>query len=294
MLSLSVPALLLGVGCGLLYSAGDYFRKAAPSSCPPETILFYYIGGHIPVLAAWVAWTGETRLAQGYALPGIAVAVAGLAANLLFIVSIRRSALSLMVPLLALVPVVTLVLGGFFLGEWPTPRQSAGVVMIAAGLFLLFQPPGARLSLRGAWATLRAERGTLPMLAVVALWSATPALDKLCLAHASPALHGLIQVSAIWLALLVWAFARGLRTLHLPAGAARPVAAAALAGGSGYALQLFGYAIAMVAMIEVLKRTVSLIASLVLGRAAFREPLTGAKVAGASTVAAGLALVMLA
>jgi hypothetical protein len=35
------------------------------------------------------------------------------------------------------------------------------------------------------------------------------------------------------------------------------------------------------------------LSSLVLGRAAFREPLTGAKVAGIAIIALGLALVML-
>jgi drug/metabolite transporter (DMT)-like permease len=66
-----------------------------------------------------------------------------------------------------------------------------------------------------------------------------------------------------------------------------------LSGALGYLLQLFAYAIAMVALIEVLKRTVALLSSLVLGRAAFREPVTGAKIAGITIIAAGLVLVML-
>lgn len=293
MLALSLPALLLGLGCGVLYSAGDTFRKAVPASCPPETIFFYYIGGQIPVLGVWVAWTGTADVAHAYILPGAIDAACGLAANFLFIVAIRRSPISLMVPLLALVPVLTLIVGGLSLGEWPSVRQNLGIFLIAAGLFALFQPPSAALGVRAAWTSLRAQEGSLPMLAVVLLWSVTPALDKMCLAHTTPGMHSLIQVALIWGALLIVVLARGLSTVRLPAGARGPVAAAAVAGGLGYACQLAAYSIAMVALIEVLKRTVSLLSALLLGRAAFREPLTAAKIAGIAVIAMGLPLVML-
>lgn len=292
MLALSLPALLLGLGCGVLYSAADYFRKAAPASCPPETILFYYIGGQLPVLAAWVLWTGETGVTPGYLLPGLADIAFGLGANLLFIVALRRSPLSLMVPLLALVPVVTLLFGGLALGEWPSVRQDIGILLIAAGLFTLFQPPGAKPGIGPAWRLLRSEKGTAPMLIVVVLWSATPALDKLCLAHTSAGMHSLIQVAAIWALLLVGALWRRPASLRMPRGALGPVGGSAVAGAFGYVVQLLAYSIAMVALIEVLKRTVGLLGSLVLGRMRFREPLTGAKIAGIAVIAAGLPLVM--
>lgn len=294
MLALSLPALLLGLGCGLLYSAADTFRKAAPASCPSETILFYYIGGQLPVLAAWVLWTGETGVAAGYLLPGAVDVAFGLGANLLFIVAIRRSPLSLMVPLLALVPVAALLFGGLALGEWPTIGQDAGILLIAAGLFTLFQPPSSKPGIGAAWRMLRAEKGTAPMLAVVLLWSATPALDKICLGYTSPGMHSLIQVAAIWTLLLVWALGRRPASLKLPSGAMAPVGGSAVAGALGYIVQLIAYSMAMVALIEVLKRTVGLLGSLVLGRTQFREPLTGAKIMGIAIIAAGLPLVMIA
>ncbi len=293
MLSLSLPALLLGLSCGVLYSAADTFRKAVPTACPSETILFYYIGGQLPVLAAWVLWTGETTFAPGYFLPGMIDVVFGLGANLFFIVAIRRSPLSLMVPLLALVPVVTLLLGGVALGEWPTIAQDIGVLLIAAGLFTLFQPPAAKPGIGAAWRLLRAEKGTAPMLVVVFLWSGTPALDKICLGYTSAGMHSLIQVAAIWILLMIWALWRRPASLRPPPGAMAPIGCSAIAGAVGYIVQLIAYAAAMVALIEVLKRTVGLLGSLVLGRAQFREPLTGAKIAGIGIIAVGLPLVMI-
>jgi drug/metabolite transporter (DMT)-like permease len=291
MIAVGLPALLLSVASGVLYSAADYFRKAAPADCAPESILFFYICGHIPVLGVWVLWSGAAAVAPGYLLPGLGAAAVGLGANLLFIVAIRRSELSLMVPLLALVPVLALILGGLALGEWPTPVQAFGIVLIAGGLFALFQPAGAKPGARAALATLAGQRGTAPMLAVVALWSAAPALDKLCLAHTTAAMHGLIQVGLIAAALLAWGLARGPRRLRLPAGAVRPVAGSAATGACAYACQLLAYTLAMAAVVEVLKRTVGLLGSLVLGRTAFREPLTGMKAAGIGIITTGLPLV---
>ncbi len=293
MLALSLPALLLGFGCGVLYSAADTFRKAAPASCPSETILFYYIGGQLPVLAAWALWTGKTGVMAGYFLPGAVDVAFGLGANLLFIVAIRRSPLSLMVPLLALVPVAALLFGGFALGEWPTLAQDAGILLIAAGLFTLFQPPSAKPGISAAWRVLRAEKGTAPMLAVVLLWSATPTLDKICLGYTSAGMHSLIQVAAIWGLLLGWAMWRSPASLRTPPGALLPVGGSAIAGALGYIVQLIAYSMAMVALIEVLKRTVGLLGALVLGRAQFREPVTGAKIAGITVIATGLPLVMI-
>lgn len=294
MLALSLPALLLGVACGVLYSAADYFRKAAPPSCPPQTILFYYVGGQIPVLAAWVLWSGETTIEPGYLLPGIVDATFGLMANLLFIVAIRRSSLSFMVPLLALVPISTLIVGGLSLGEWPTLKQDIGIALIATGLFTLYQPAGTKPTISAAWATLRVEKGTIPMLGVILLWSTTPALDKICLGYTSPGLHSLSQVVMIWSALLVWTAFSGWRFIYLLPGARGPVAAAAAVGGLGYAAQLVAYSLTFVALIEVLKRTVGLFGSLLLGRTAFREPITPTKIIGIGIIAAGLPLVMLA
>lgn len=293
MLALSLPALFLALASGALFSAADYFRKAVPRTCPADVILFYFVIGQIPLLGAWALWRGEWDVAPAYVIPGLIDAAFGLAANLLMIVAIRKSALSLMIPLLALAPVVTLVSAGVVLGEWPTLRQDAGIILIATGLFALFQPAGAKPSLRGAWSALRAEKGTFPMLAVVVLWSTTPAIDKLCLAHTSSPMHALLQVLLIGSALVLWAARRGFTRLKLTPEARAPIAGAAVTGAIAYACQIAAYAIAFVALVEVVKRVVGLAASQILGRAGFREPVTRTKIAGIAIIAAGLPLVMI-
>ena len=66
-----------------------------------------------------------------------------------------------------------------------------------------------------------------------------------------------------------------------------------MAGALGYACQIAAFAIAFVALVEVVKRIVGLAASQILGRAAFREPMTTAKITGIAIIAVGLPLVMI-
>src|SRR5581483_8621095 len=106
------------------------------------------------------------------------------------------------VPLLGLVPAVTLGLAAAVLGEWPTLGQGAGVALVALGLLAIYSPPG--FSVAGAVRALIREPGTPPMVAVVVLWSLTPSLDKICLARASVGMHGLIQLIFIEVALVLW------------------------------------------------------------------------------------------
>jgi len=86
---------------------------------------------------------------------------------------------------------------------------------------------------------------------------------------------------------------QGFAHLRLPEGARAPIAGAAVAGALGYACQIAAYAIAFVALIEVVKRIVGLVASQILGRAAFREPVTAAKIGGIAIIALGLPLVII-
>jgi drug/metabolite transporter (DMT)-like permease len=292
MLALSFPALAVSIACALAYSGSDYFRKAVPHTCGTPLALFYAFALEIPVLAVWMWISGDARLTVGYIGPGLAVAAIGLAANVLFLVALRRSPLSLMVPLLALIPVLTTLLGGALLGEWPTVRQGAGIVLVAAGLFTLYMPAGSR-NLAMVWHNLRHEPGAGPMMAVVLLWSITPPLDKISLEHASIGVHGVVQLAALWAALGLWLARGGLGAFVVPPGSMKPLLGAALTAGVGYGLQLAAYQMTLVAVVELFKRVIGLIGALILGRAFFQETVTGPKLLGIAIMAVGLPLVLL-
>jgi len=293
-LTLGVPALAFSIACAFAYSASDYFRKDAAQRIDAVQTLFYAFALEIPVLALWMALSSEARLDAGYLAPGLLAALIGFGANLLFIVAIGRSPLSLMVPLLALVPVLTALVSGVVLGEWPSLTQSAGIIFVTLGLIGLFVPSeGARHPL-AVWRNLAREPGVLPMSGVVVLWSIQPPVDKICLSYASVGVHGVVQLVILTITAGAWLIVRGgWRAFALPPGAAKPLCGVALTAGLGYGLQLVAYQLTLVAIVELIKRTLGLVGSMILGRVYFREPITTPKVVGMTIIVMGLPLVLL-
>ena len=294
MLTLGLPALLICILCAAAYSTADYFRKVVPDTSPPAQALFYAVALEAPVLLVWLLVSGDTHISAGYLLPGLIDAALGLGANLLFIVAIRRSPLSLMIPLLTLVPILTALISGGLIGEWPSAHQAAGIVVVTAGLFLVFIPAHGGFHPLAVWRNLSREPGAMPMAGVVLFWSASPPMDKICLTYSSVGMHGLTQLLLLWLTVGIWLLRTGGRqALKLSPGAGRPLFGVAVMAGLGYGLQLAGYQLTLVAIVELFKRTIGLVGALFWGRAFFRETLTAPKIAGIAVIAMGMPLVLL-
>lgn len=295
MLSLSVTALALSVACAIAFSASDYFRKAVPSACAGPLLLFYMVCGQMPILALWLWVNGDFSLSPAYVMPGLVAALIGLAANLLLISAVRQSPLSLMIPLLGAIPAVTIIFGGVILGEWPSPSQMVGIALVTTGLAVLYSPSNERFGLRALWRNVRQERGLRPMAGVVILWSIAPPLDKMCVELSSVGAHGLIQLLLIGAATGAWILTiGGLKAFVVPKSAVRPLAGAAITAGTAYGFQLAAYQIALVAIVELFKRSIGLVGSLIFGRIMFGEPITSPKMLGIAIMAIGLPLVILA
>jgi drug/metabolite transporter (DMT)-like permease len=303
MLALTVPAIVLSLGCGLALAAADYFRKAVPERVPAAVVLFYFLLIQIPFLAAW-AWFDPTdrpsiaALGSAYWVPTAADVAASLAGNALFIVAVRRSPLTMVIPLLALIPAITLLFGTVLLGEWPSLRQGAGLVIVTAGVFVLYLPEGAGLRPGAVWANFRAERGAVPMLAVAVSWALTAPLDKLAVAEAGVSLHAVIQVSCLWVAVAGWLLLRpgpmGLAgRLRLGRGDAGAIVGAALTAGLSYGLQLAAYRLTMVAFVEALKRVAEIGATVLIGALVFGERLSPGRLLAIGMIVVGVPLILL-
>lgn len=294
MLTVSASAILLSLGCGIGYAASDYFRKAAAATCSTTLVLFYFMAGQVPILGAWLIFSQEVRLTGGYWLPGLLDVILGLASNACFIVAVRRSPLSLMIPLLALVPVITAGTGAFILGETLSIGQLSGTGLIVIGLLTLYMPPGSRAALAATWRAFRHEPGVPFMLCTVLCWSFTPVVDKICIGASSVPMHGLIQVAAMCAATGAWIIViEGAHRLIPPRGSAGALAGGAIAAGLGYGLQLAAYQATLVAIVEGLKRVTGLLAALVVGRIMFAEPLTTPKTIGVGILAIGVPLILM-
>jgi drug/metabolite transporter (DMT)-like permease len=294
MLTFSLTAALLSIGCGLGFAAADYFRKAVPAETSTALVLFYFIGLQLPLWAGWLWASGETRLTADYWLPGIIDVVLGLGANFTFIAAVRRSPLSLMIPMLALVPVLTTVAGAAMLTEIPSLMQVGGIVLIFVGLLALYAPAGQGARVTAALRAMKSEPGMPLMLATIAGWSLTPVFDKMCVAASSVPMHATIQVGAITALVGAWIVLRGgVMALKPNPGSAKPLVGAAVAAALAYGLQLAAYQMAMVALVEGLKRVTGLLAAVAVGRIMFHEPLTRAKLVGVGVLAVGVPMILL-
>jgi drug/metabolite transporter (DMT)-like permease len=286
-------ALALSTACGLALAGADYFRKAVPRSVPTAAVLFYFLAIQIPLLGLWLAVDrpAAPNLGTAYWIPALCDVAASLVGNALFIVAVRRSPLIMVVPLLALIPVIAIALGAALLGERPTPVQGAGIALAAAGVFLLYLP-AERFSPAAVWRNFRAEPGALPMLAVAASWALTAPLDKLAVAAAGVPVHGIIQVSLLWLLTGTWIAFRPGTSLALPPVARLPIVAAGLCAGVSYGLQLAAYNLTLVSVVESLKRVAEIGTTVLIGALIFRERVTAARALGLALIACGVPLML--
>jgi drug/metabolite transporter (DMT)-like permease len=273
----------------LCWSGLDATRKALARRLDVAVVVAWLTLGQAPLFAAW--GLTEDRFIDGtaYLAPGLGSTILQLAANVLFVQAVRVSPLSLSVPFLSLTPVFTTLVAVPLLDEHASPVQWMGILLVVLGALVLNARQGISL-LRALWS----ERGSVLMIGVAAIWSVTAALDKLALEHATVAAHGMVQTAGMGVLVVAWMAVTGragrLRTAWPPDRA--QVAAVAFATGA-LALQLVAFRLLLVGLVETLKRGVGVIASVVIGRAAFEEPITLPKVAAMVLMAAGSVLVSL-
>jgi drug/metabolite transporter (DMT)-like permease len=103
----------------------------------------------------------------------------------LYAKALKLSPLNLTLPLLSLTPLLLMIVPFLLLGETVSSFGAAGIVLIAAGGYLLNVRPGQQ----GGLAPLKAllsERGAVYMLCVAAIYSITATLGKRAIAASSP------------------------------------------------------------------------------------------------------------
>ncbi len=292
MLALTLPAFVLSVACGLALAAADYFRKVVPASVPTATVLFYFLAVQIPLLGAGLLFAPPAGVpGAAYWGPALADAAFSLTGNALFIVSVRRSPLTMVVPLLSFIPIVAIALGALLLGEQPALHQGLGVGLAAIGVMLLYLPPGsARIG--DIWRTFRAEPGALPMIGVALAWSMTAPLDKIAVAQAGVALHGAILLTLVCTGIAAWLVFSREGSFRVPREGRAVILWAGLAAGLSFALQLAAYSLTLVAFVEALKRVAEIGVTVAIGVLLFREAHGAAKIAGLALILCGVPLML--
>lgn len=298
---MSIPfgALLLVVLSSLAWGGFDALRKLLANRIAPMALLCLLTLASVPLFGVWAAVDGmpaaSAAMSAAYALPALGSVVLNVAANLAYIVALRKAALSVTIPLLSLTPAFAAVMAIPLLGERPTPVQGMGILLVVLGAFGLNLPAEERISPAGAFRSWRRDPGALWMVAVAFLWALTIPLDKMAVARVSGPFHGLVLNAGVAAGTLIGLTAQGrLRELADVRKVRGPFVAALVVSTAALGLQLLAIQVLWVSMVETLKRGIGNVLAVILGRVLFAEPVTGRKLAAVALMGAGVALLLLA
>jgi len=280
---------LVAVVSSIGWSLYDLSRRFLVSRLSAWALLVWLTVPAVPLMLAWAAVEGDWRLTAAYWLPGLGSVLLNVLANFAYLRAFQLSALAVTLPLLSLTPVFTSLIGVLALGQTVNGREAAGIVAVVAGAALLAltrAPAGGR--------GVRIEAGSLWMAVVALCWSVTPALDKVAMEHAAPALHGAVLNGGVALAGLLVLAARGrFAELRAIRGGGGRLAFAVTVGTVALGTQLLAIRTIPIGVVETLKRGIGAALAPVWGRGFFGEPVTTKILVAVALAVGGVALILL-
>jgi drug/metabolite transporter (DMT)-like permease len=280
--------LALAFGASLAWAGLDATRKRLAGHFAPAEVMTLLAVGQLPVFAVWAVSAGALPTDAGYVLPALgAFACASLGA-VGFVRALQVAPLSVVVPCLALTPVLSLGFGLVTESQPPRLVQFAGGAAVVVGAAVLASGRGLAPEERA-----RVRSGVVRMVGVAVLWAAVANLDRVALRHAPVPFHG--ALGALSMALVGTARFGPARWPDVAARAwsMRAVVAATWAfAAAAQAMQLQAFRVVVAGELEALKRTVGLAAAVVLGRVLFGERVTARGLAAVAVMAAGVVAVL--
>jgi len=285
--SIPLLPLLLVVACSLGWAGFDLLRKLLVRDVPPVALVFLLTVGSAPLFAAWMLAAGTAGPGPGYWLPALGSVLINLVANLVFLTAMRVAPLSVSVPLLSLTPVFATLLAIPLLGEWPTPSDAFGILLVIAGAIWLNWQPRAAIRLPGA------VKGALMVALTAFLWSMTIPLDKMAVERAPAPFHGFVLNSGVAAGVLVVLLVRREigevgRVRAVPGLVVLALFVSSLALG----LQLLALPHVYVGAVETLKRGIGNVMALLSGWLFFGEAVPPRKIFAVVLMALGVGLIL--
>jgi drug/metabolite transporter (DMT)-like permease len=175
----------LALGAALLTSLIPIIVKRLLHSVEVPVVIWAAQVTALPLLAAFAFGVfGVPVVVPGFFALATVIVLLNTGAHLGATAALKAAEASLVAPLLAVSPAITLLLGALWLGNYPSVNGSLGVFCIISGAYVIqletwqaWQRP---------WQALRRERG--PQLALVAagLWGLTPLLEQQAIQHTLP------------------------------------------------------------------------------------------------------------
>jgi drug/metabolite transporter (DMT)-like permease len=284
--------IVLSLVAGLGDALRDAFSKRAALTIPRPLITWSYSLLALPFFLPTLVRHMPDSLPSWFWPILLTMSSAHVLGGLFLVRALKLSDLSLCTPMMAFTPVFLLALGPWITGDSLSIQGVLGAILVAIGSYVL----NLGRSQEGLSAPLRAlftERGSRIMLGLALLWSITGSIDRKVVQHVDPAFWGSSIVCCISVLLIPFVFQTGGFSRHHYSF--RSIATLVALGGCN-ALSILTYLVALqiapVHFVICLKRS-SILFSVLLGRALFRESLLADRLPGAILMLLGVVTISL-
>lgn len=166
-------------------ATSDAFAKKALAAHNEYLIAWLRLVVALPGLLAVLLFIPAPPLGRDYYIAGALSMPFEIAAMVLYIKALKVSPLSLTLPFLSLTPVFLIIVPSLLLGEQVSVQGGIGVLLVAAGGYLL----NLKEFRKGVFEPFRAvgrERGSVYMILVALIFSITSTLGKRAIEASSP------------------------------------------------------------------------------------------------------------
>ncbi|MGH7450308.1 MAG: EamA family transporter [bacterium] len=211
--------------------------------------------------------------------------------TILYMKAIKRTALSLTVPLVAFTPLFLLLTSPFMVGEFPDLSGVLGIVLIVIGSYVL----NFSAKSRGYLAPFRAlfkESGPRLMLLVAFLWSITANCDKIGIRNSSPLFWSIATTTFMALVLAPIMLYKSPRAIKQLPTVFKKLVPIGFFCALTVIFQMVAVSLTLVAHVIAIKRT-STVMSVLWGFLIFKEVGFKERLLGAGIMVAGVLLISL-
>jgi drug/metabolite transporter (DMT)-like permease len=285
--------LSLAAGSALGWTFFDFSRRRVGESLPAIPAVLAIMLVQTALCLPFGGWAALASQSSAWYTAALLSIVTNTVANILFVMAMQRAAFTLVVPLLSLTPAFAAAAGWIVFGEALEARAIIGfAIVVAAALWLGWSGEGRK--------TNRQERIAMAMMCSTAvMWAITPFFDRACTKDDAVTLAAYVGSQCLGVALMCFVIAlcnsrlrASLRGVVPSLRAASPwVVLAALAASVGLYFQIKGIlTVSHVGLFEAVKRSLTMLMSLAIGRFILKETLTQAKVVAAVIMAGGIFL----
>jgi len=287
----------LWVYVSLLSAIGDALRdfSAKRSLTEVDSILFAWLIFAIPLPIIYLAdfICGVPKPAPGFYSAIFTALPLEILAQILYMRALRLSPLGLVAPLLSLTPVFMLVIPYLLIGEKIGLTGGAGVLMIAAGAWVL-NAGTARKSILEPFRVLLRDQGAVCMCVVALLFSFTATLSKKAIALSSPAHYMAVYWTFLIIGMspIVLLTHRGRLREVISGGAVGKALLPALIFVTAVFAAAYAMSLTKVTYVNTVKR-LSALFSILLAGAFLKEESIRERFSGAALMASGFALIVL-